>query len=390
MNILRCHVDNLNSRLPSHHFYWGVSMYQDVRHHGWDSKQRIRISFGGYGKKCIDDCLRRLAVNRSILQSFQAWTNENQGVFNVSAESLLNWRGGMFRFLPPRLDKGIYYSIFVHGLLELGAATGYDRALLIEAVFAMSLTPSPSGWYSGIMHCIRIRRGRNLITTFIKFMVDSYGCVSHGDGRRRQVSHGRSMSLRQLFGSLQRMAGFIDHANTKVKTRALLKSWAATFERGGVHGVGELIAHEQIHVLTLLGLIRNRSHVDRVTISRGTDTFRRLGELGVESDAHRSELVRFVGSRTGMDPWVVENGFCEWLRARNGVGGRFVDTIVRGQALYSFRGKGVVEVDGFGVESSVEPRVWEWGCAVLDDGHQWGVGGFDLSKLASDIVLTTN
>ncbi len=388
MRILRRHVDSMNSRSPTHHFYWGVNVYQEVRHEGWDSTQMIRVSFGGYGKKCVDDFLRRLTVNRDIDQAFSDWRSENEGQFDSTAESILVWRGTMFRFLPPRVDKSVYYSIFVHGLLELGYATKYDRGILLEAVFAMCLTPSPSGWYNGIMHCLRIRRGSNLITTFIKFMTDSYGHVSHGEGRRRQVSHGREITEEQLFQSLVNMANLVDEANGKIKSRALLKKWAGTPQRGGVYGSGELIAHEQIHVLTLLGVVSHRRHVDRVTISRGTGTYRRLEAMGVESDSHRSEVVRYVGHRAGVEPWVVENGFCEWLRARRGNAGRYVDTIVRGQSLYFLRGDGVVEVDSSGVETTTRPRHWEWGRAVMEDGHLWWEGEFDPSLLDGVLQLT--
>lgn len=390
LRLLRRHVDDQNARVPSHHFYWGVSVYESVRHEGWSADQFIRISFGGYGKKCIDDVMRRLGVNTSIHRSFVQWSRDEGDLFSASAQSILSWDGGLFRFMRPRVDKSVYYSIFVHGLQQVGEATSYDRGLLIEAVFAMSLTPSPSGWYNGIMHSLRIRRGRNLIVTFIEFMVQSYRCVSHGEGRRRQVSHGRSMSRRDLFQSLVNMSSLIDMATDNQDSRRLLRRWAGNPSRGGLQGVGELIATEQIHVLTVLGVICTQRHAERVSISRGTMTYRRLEELGVTTDSHRLEIIRYVCGRMGIDPWVGENGFCEWLRGENRQDGRFFDTVVRGQGLYFMRDGGVVEVDDAGEETPYAAREWAFGRAPMAGGLSWWGDTFDPSELEGEMVLTRN
>ena len=117
----------------------------------------------------------------------------------------------------------IYFSIFIHGLLVLGRKFGYDKGILMEAVYAMCLSPSPAGWYMGIMAVVDNIGGRNLIIAFIDYMVEYHRSVSAGPGRRRQPSHGRGIDTKELFVSIRNLARHATLASSSASTLDIVR-----------------------------------------------------------------------------------------------------------------------------------------------------------------------
>jgi hypothetical protein len=156
---------------------------------------------------------------------------------------------------------------------------------MLEAIFAISLTPSPSRWREGVMAALDMceTNGKNLIVNYINYMVETYETVSSGDARRHAPSHGREMSLNQLLKSLSNMAKICDDSSTATSSAQdlLMRS----LDNGGLFGVGALTGGEIGYLLTALGLFRSPSTTGlSVEIATTTTTGKRLADLGINSD----------------------------------------------------------------------------------------------------------
>ena len=107
-------------------------------------------------------------------------------------------------------------------------------------------------------------------------MVEIHGCVSAGGHTRRQVSHPKNVSIKKLMISLRNLLKLIELANTIDDTAAVIKKFSSPADEGGMHMVGELLAHEIINVLTKIGIICNCAHFRNPSVSKGTKTEKRL------------------------------------------------------------------------------------------------------------------
>jgi len=386
---LRPHVDKMNGRQDGYDVYHGFSIHIRMHYIGFRHPVLIRVSLGGYGKKPVDDCLSRLAINRSILNGVLDWQNNNPELFEITS-SLLKFRGGTtYRTIRPRAYKSVYYSIFVEGLLRLGDMFHNDLGVLYEALFLMSLTPSPLGWFEGVMFAARNRGEENLVEVFINHMVKEYGCVSAGPGRRRQVSHGRSMRKKQLYASLINMKRCVGMASVVDDPAQLLKRWTSSPENGGLHGVGELIGQEQISVLSYLRRFHARDRSSIAYVAKSTATYLRLVSLGVKKDSHMKEILRFVMVNMGVDADDAEHFFCEHLRDKEQSKFEAKDTIIMGQGLYSFEDNRVCRMNEDGGKEFVEDRDWSFGRVSYRLGNAWWEDGFETESLEGELLLST-
>lgn len=384
--ILDRHLDTQNGRTKGQNAYWGFSRYLCVQYPGLDHPVWIRVAIGGYGKKCVDDFMRRFKVNKKVLGMILSWMDNNPDVLDVDHRILRFRTRAQFKHIRPRANKSVYYSLFVHGLIKLGKTYGFDKALLFEAVFAMTLSPSPSGWYEGIMGAARTRKGRNLITAFIEYKVDNYGSVSAGQFRRRQVSHGRTMKKWMPFRSCRNMyTSFTPEARGKV----IRKLWTRHPRRGGVHGAGALIAQEQMTVLAMGLNTGNSGIVDSVEIGSNTDTATRLESMGVQSPSHRAELLSFVSRNINEEESVVENMTCEVCRDDASSTFKGYDTLARGQSLYEMVLGILMSIDVDGYVERVDPFPWSFD--VVEYGGEairWWDDSIDFGDINGLFVLT--
>ena len=298
--------------------------------------------------------------------------------------SLVNLRPGEeFRVRsPPRADKMVYYSLFIHGMFELGRRTNYDKGVLFEAVFVMGLTPCPEGWYTGVMNASERRNGGNLACAFIESLVEGRGSVSAGFGRRRQPSSGASINARKMFMSTRNMIPLVGHANVDDDTVHLLASWAKSPERGGVEKAGALTAQEQINVITGAGELSNATHRTNAQACKGTATYAKLGEMGFKEDRWKAELFRYLAHHMNLPLHVVENLFCEFLRHESGNATLWHDTFVRGQSLYELDGDVLYEVNANGARSPVTAPAWTFDAINYERGIRWWDDAVDLDALA--------
>ena len=143
----------------------------------------------------------------------------------------------VWKDVQPIGNKDLYYSFFVHSLINFGQESCFDQAILLEAVYAMSFTPSPIGWKRGMKWAMEMtkKNGVNPIVNFIVISVEKKGCVLLGKWRRRQVSHGKGITYYQLFQSSRNLDDVITFANAENDTTKVKKRMSSTVHSGGLH-----------------------------------------------------------------------------------------------------------------------------------------------------------
>jgi len=156
----------------------------------------------------------------------------------------------------------------------LGDKTNYNKAIVMEAIFCMSLTACPSAWYFGVSAALEsMPLGGNLVVEFISVMKASgVGSVSGGQFRRRQPSSGSNITLHEILLSLRNFIQIIDIAEKTTDTEAVVKQMSRPVSAGGMAKVGELIANELLNVATKTGVIRNTHHAENPTVASSTST----------------------------------------------------------------------------------------------------------------------
>ena len=332
---------------------------------------------------------------RTVLRLFKQWQRRFRPIANISSDTVKSLslpNDELFTFLVPQMTKDVYYSLFVHRLLDIGIASGGNLYLILEATFTMVFTPSPSGWSKGIDLALDSNESTNLVVRFANEMVNKFGCVSAGKGRRRQVSHPRDMSLNNMYASLKNLHHLVDEANESNDTARLVKRFAKSPQDGGVSMAGPLIAQEIIHVLTKIGVIRNRTHAENVIVAKGTRTSKRLTGLGIRTEQDRIVLLKYLSCELGCSPHAAENGLCEALRWRYG-SRRFFDTVGKNQKIYTTAADGTLEAfSKAGIQ--VPAHVPEWQTELAEDapwkGARWWCDSFDLADIEGHVFLTNN
>lgn len=151
------------------------------------------------------------------------------------------------------MTKDVYYSPFVHLALTVGA--NYFHVL--EMVYCLVFSPSPSGWCEGVSMASSDASDNNFVFKFIDAMRDQYGSVSGGGHRRRQVSHQKKAKRRDIALSLWNLLSLINIANISDDTSSLVHAFTKSAAEGGLFLVGPLIAQEIINILTKIGIITN-------------------------------------------------------------------------------------------------------------------------------------
>lgn len=387
-HILRPHVDGQNARDAPFNAYWGMVVYEDLVYPGGVFARNVRNGLGGYGKNSLSSAYIRRASNDAVVTKMRQFRRRWPDRFQFDFGHLDMPSDVKFKVVsPPHVDKSLYYSVYIHGLLQLAKATNNDKGVMFEAVVAMGLTACPEGWFYGLMEAAKIRNGRNLITTFIHVMKTKRGGVARGRGPRRQTSSGRQVVAGDLFASARNLIHLCKLGTDSNNTDELVKSWVETPEGGGVWGAGELTCQEQISVLTSVLEIGNDVHHCTPRICKGTKTYDMMKDWGYSDDAKRKEILRYVAAEMNLDIIETEELFCLVRREKEKTIFRFYDTFVNGQPVFVLKGGALYSIDRDGVKSLVQLPRWKFDAASYHGGVRWWADDFDASSLRDKIRL---
>ena len=230
-----------------------------------------------------------------------------------------------FATLSANANKDCHYSWFVHVIFTvIMPVYGWNVHVFVEAIYAMSLTPSAVGWKKGVEYAILAKgNGMNFFTNFVNELVSKDGSVANHFGKRarHQVASGALISNHEAMVSCQNCLLLFQHANlVECDTRKLYGDFGSNAFKvvqgryRGARNVKDLTAHDIVNVATKVGIITNQSHIRNITVARNTETARRLGKFGVESDAHLREIVYMLALELDIDDnQIVENMICETL-----------------------------------------------------------------------------
>ena len=322
----------------------------------------VRLGINVYEKGCCSDTKRRLMVNDLILTAVRNDKGPSGMCTRLGAKPLHQKfaRPGHLHCsrstwaLPADNDKDGHLSLYVNEIVRLGEISGRNRALMIEALYTIPLTPAADGWLWGFLEAKKVfvesagKMPNSFVQTYIEKMMDRKGTVSWGDWLRCQVSHRGRITMRELFHSLQNLDRGLKRANETSSTKLLVKMMTKTVQKGGVRNVGPFYAQVMINVATKIGLINNLEHVENVSVSPSTATYRRLGTFGVNTKAHAMEIVPFLTHSLGGTALTNENRLCEALRRMFGTDG-IMDVFADGHVLYKIKDGNVYTVDTGGV-----------------------------------------
>ena len=383
------HEDTLNGVSQGYDVYYGFSSHFMVETDDF-RPTLVRAQVGGYGKKCVCDFMGRYKVNKGILDKISMWKNNNPDLFESGPYLLRFDDQHDHRFIRPRADKAVYYSIFIEGILRLGEMCSYDLGVLYEAVFLLTLSPSPFYWYEGVIAAAKSRWRRNFAEAYIEYMVKTHGSVSGGSraGRRRQQSHQGYLSRTNLYWSLVNMKTSNEASMAFSDGGEFLNLWAGPPEDGGIFGAGSLIAQEQIYLFAVLGELLNHELSLSGVVGRNTDTWTRLKKEHVDSETRVAELVRFLSVNMGQTPAQVENMLCEYFRDDCESKFDAKDTLIKGQGLFSLIDGVLLRMDANGTVRRVETNKWCFGTMDYSNGVRWWEAGFDPVKVEGNLLLT--
>ena len=400
------HRDNQNSKLENENHCPTFTKLVVVRYPN-GAKVVVRLGINVYVKGCCSDTNRRLTVNDLILTAVRNDKGPS-GMHTRSGAKPLHEkfaRPGHLHCsrstwaLPADNDKDGHLSLYVNEIVKLGEISGRNRALMIEALYTIPLTPATDGWLWGFLEAKKVfvdsggKMPNSFVVTYIKKMMDRKGSVSWGDWTRCQVSHRGQITKGDLFLSLQNLDNGLMRANeTSNSTKFVVKGMTKPVAKGGVRNVGPFYAQVIINVATKIGLINNHEHVGNVSVSPSTATYRRLGTFGVETKAHAMEIVPFLTNNLGGTALTSENRLCETLRRLFGTDGT-MDVFADGHVLYKIKDGNVYTVNTSGVWTVVTyadaafngtycpPFLW-WDKVGVFEGprHEWESRVIHLKK----------
>ena len=293
---------------------------------------RVRVGCNIYGKRACES-----AIDRSQkLQRLVEFLEESEDKFKKE----VSMPAPKDRFVPPRgvtestwayradKDKSLYYSLYGNELLRIAERTDWNRAVVIEALFTIHLTPCPMTWLTTIRETMeKLSRFQssgmtdhlNLVELFIRTKLERDKSLGCGRYNRCQPS-ARAMIHEDLYSSLQNLDEVLedmcDDCN-KRETEQFVGRMQKEPELGGCCGLGAFHAQSAIHIATMCGFVTQTDHVENVTISKSTKTAKRITERFEIEDKHMKEVVPFVADHMSITRYVAENLVCECLRREN-------------------------------------------------------------------------
>jgi len=338
----RRHIDRGNQSIKDEVFgnyeaNVGLSRWVEVDY-GLGHKEILRCGLNIYGKACCRDPMsRREKVMKFVTGRIKPWLANNSERMGLYLNDL-DFSASEFVFIPPKANKKNFYSIFIHVILtEVGPACGWNRAVILEAIYAITFITCPKTWVIGIRYAVgKLSSSRNMfLFNFIEGALIICGSTGGGEGRRRQPSRNKA-TLHTTIRSLMNLEEAIDLANFRdIGPKRLLEIMSGDWYKGGLFGARKLIAMEIMCIATMSGLIRDEKYAKYAEISE-THTRRRLKAYGIVTQAELADLVRIVANKFCNGCCITaENLICEVLREDNGQHDRIAfDTMMKGQGIY--------------------------------------------------------
>lgn len=229
-------------------------------------------------------------------------------------------------------DKSLYYSLFGNELRRIAQRTSWNRAVMLEALFTIHLTPCPKSWLVAMRETMDILEKsrqnadggyKNLAEVFISVRLRSAHSVGCGEYNRCRAS-AESLVQDELYSSIRNLDSILESLSCDpqgLSTEDLVRRMQSPESVGGCSGIGAFHAYATIHIATMCGLVSQREHVNNISISKTTRTAKRLTErFGIERE-NIKDVVPFVSLQLGRPRYVVENLICECLRRDNRVNG---------------------------------------------------------------------
>ena len=339
----RRHIDRGNQSIMDEVFgnyeaNVGLSRWVEVDY-GNEHKEILRCGLNIYGKACCGDPMsRRDKIMKFVTNCMEPWVNQHPDRME-SFPKALDFSENEFVFIAPKANKKTFYSIFMEVIInEVGPACDWNRAVILEAIYAITFITCPKTWVLGIRYAIRkLDSSRNMfLFNFIEGALCSCGSTGGGEGRRRQPSRNKA-TMHTTIQSLMNLEEAVDLANFRdVGPKRLLEIMSGDWYKGGLFGAKKLIAMEIMCISTMSGLIKDEKYARYAEISE-THTRRRLKAHGITTQAELADLVRIVANKfCGGCCITAENLICEVLREDNGRNERVAfDTIMKGQGIYN-------------------------------------------------------
>lgn len=351
------HVDAQNASEHNEDRCPTLTVLVTVEYHGVEVL--VRVGTNVYKKECCSKARGRTDVNEELadelLNHFEGPRESMDEDGDVSLHEKF--------FCPPEgfeeeevwvydadVDKDGMLSLYLCEMYDLCEHVGWDRALLIEALHTIPLTPAADGWLRNFREVGRDLvegdgdEGDNVFFAYVSKALEEHGTVSNGVYRRCQTSHRGRITVRQAIQSWQNMDSCFRLADESDDTKKVIKMMSKSVKRGGIHGVGEFYAHVLLNLSIKLQLVRNHTHLENVAVAPSTNTFKRLKKVGFKSKNHVAEIVPFLVGRLQRTALTCENMVCEYLRFRFGKDGT-KDVFVRGHVLFRADRDGVYTVD---------------------------------------------
>jgi len=359
------HTDDQNDHTPGNNHSPTITRLVTVLYEGVWTEVRVGVNI--YKKKCGTDAMERYAINEKILGLVQDNSGRptSEGGDEVPLEAKFVRPTGLSEedkmwSLPADDNKDGMLSIYANEILRLTDGIGRNRAAMVEALVTLTLTPAPDGWFKTfrgladfIMECQGADLDDNLFFMYVDFARALHETVAHGNCFRCQVSFGGGKPLTrdealQTFRNLDACLRFADSSSDTAK---IIKKMEAPLSKGGVRFAGPYYAHVILNIAIKVGLVRNRIHLEHVTIAPSTATYKRLVEdYGLKGKEHAKEVIPFLMARLGEKSAItVDNLVCEALRRKYGV--RKWDVFVEGHVLFEADGRGVYAVSPGGRRS---------------------------------------
>ena len=368
-----------------------------------------------YAKKCVGDSYEKYSLYLPIALKYETWIKDCNPLLQVNLQAIRSL--GLDEEPPrqlhkinPQWTKRFYYSPYINEILRVGKASNWNGALMLEIAYATVFTPNAKTFCHGVALALKRRQtDENFIFRYIDSLVEVYGSVSGGEGRRRMCSHQRSVSRYRVLKSLTNLPRLLKFANKPgTKTTELIKRCIKSPEEGGMFLMGQLSCQEFLHILTMVSkiiqkkkFITNQTHGKIVEVSTSTKTCKRLVQHGITSEAERKKLTQFLQCRLSrshskhgtIDDEAIENGLCESLRYNAGI--RAYEYI--GDDIYTENNGRIVAYNLRGEEIDLQKRFGKPVIFMPSENEHKGVMWWEKAELrnhkksclAGDILLTS-
>jgi len=389
----RRHVDRGNQHLRedvegNYEANVGLNRWVEVDY-GGGHVETVRCGFNIYGKACCGGpMIRRAKVDDFINDVVKPWVTRNPDRMEF-AETTYRFSGGNeFSFIPPKANKRNFYSIFMDVMVnEVGPRTDWNKAILMEGIYAITFITCPKTWVIGIRYALdKVKDGKKMfLLNFIEGILDKYGKTGGGEGKRRQPSRNKA-SMHTIVKSLMNFDSAIKLANQRNPgPKTVLNRMSGSWKQNGIFGARKLLSTEMMVLATMIGLIERPEYALYAEISE-TETKDRLKDFEIKTEAELADLVRIVAIEfCGGCVLTAENLICEVLRERKkgkkGNAQNAFDTMMKGQYLYDIANGYLVRksmkrnakwtqvsLGPIGMNNNYTPYLewWKWGSLVLE------------------------